>query len=55
MVIILRLFLEGTRQALLQKGRESLTLSLKELTPYSLGVLVALGRVGGLICLFVKS
>lgn len=45
----LKAFLEGTRQALLQKGRESLTLSLKELTPYSLGVLVALWeRVVGL-------
>jgi glucose-6-phosphate isomerase len=38
----LKAFLEGTRQALLQKSRESLTLSLKELTPYTFGVLVAL-------------
>ncbi|MGI6588416.1 MAG: glucose-6-phosphate isomerase [Peptococcia bacterium] len=38
----LKAFLEGTRKALLKKGRESLTLSLRELTPYTLGVLVAL-------------
>jgi glucose-6-phosphate isomerase len=35
-------FLLGTRQALYEKGRESLTITLDELTPRSLGVLIAL-------------
>ena len=38
----LKAFLEGTRSALSRKGRSSLTLSLQELTPYTMGVLVAL-------------
>jgi len=38
----LKAFLEGTRSALSRKGRESVTLSLKEVTPNTMGVLVAL-------------
>jgi len=38
----LKAFLEGTRSALSKKGRESLTLSLQEITPYTMGVLIAL-------------
>jgi glucose-6-phosphate isomerase len=35
-------FLLGTRQALYEKHRESITLTIKELTPFSVGVLIAL-------------
>jgi glucose-6-phosphate isomerase len=35
-------FLLGTRQALHEKHRESITLTIKDVTPFSLGVLVAL-------------
>jgi len=35
-------FLLGTRQALFEKGRLSLTITLQEITPYTLGVLIAL-------------
>lgn len=38
----LKAFLEGTRAGLSKKGRESLTLSFQEVTPYTMGVLVAL-------------
>ena len=38
----LKAFLEGTRAALSRKGRASLTLSLQELTSYTMGVLLAL-------------
>jgi glucose-6-phosphate isomerase len=51
----LKAFLEGTRKALRNKGRESLTLSLRELTPYTLGVLVALfERTVGLYAALIK-
>ena len=32
----------GTRQALYDKGRESITLTIKDVSPYSIGVLIAL-------------
>ena len=35
-------FLLGTRQALHEKGRESVTLTIKEVSPFSVGVLIAL-------------
>jgi glucose-6-phosphate isomerase len=35
-------FLLGTRQALYEKGRESVTITIKDISPYSLGVLIAL-------------
>jgi len=35
-------FLLGTRQALYENGRESLTLTIKDVSPFSLGVLIAL-------------
>ena len=35
-------FLLGTRQALYKKGRESLTLTIKDVSPFSIGVLIAL-------------
>lgn len=35
-------FMLGTRQALYDKGRESITLTIKEISPYSIGVLIAL-------------
>ena len=35
-------FLLGTRQALAEKGRESLTLTIREVSPFSVGVLIAL-------------
>lgn len=35
-------FLLGTRQALLEKDRESLTLTVKSVSPFSIGVLIAL-------------
>jgi glucose-6-phosphate isomerase len=35
-------FYLGTRQALYEKGRESITLTLKEVSPFSVGVLIAL-------------
>ncbi len=35
-------FLLGTRQALHEKGRESLTLTIKEVSPFAIGVLIAL-------------
>jgi glucose-6-phosphate isomerase len=35
-------FLPGTRQALFEKDRESLTLTLRNVTPFSVGVLIAL-------------
>jgi glucose-6-phosphate isomerase len=35
-------FLQGTRQALYENGRESLTLTLKSISPYSVGLLIAL-------------
>jgi glucose-6-phosphate isomerase len=35
-------FLLGTRQALYEKGRESITLTLTEASPFSVGVLIAL-------------
>lgn len=38
----LQAFLLGTRNALTQKGRESITLTLPELTPFFTGVLIAL-------------
>jgi len=38
----LKAFLEGTRRALKKKGRDSLTIGIEELNPYSMGVLIAL-------------
>ena len=38
----LKAFLEGPRRALKQKGRVSLTISLEELNPHSMGALIAL-------------
>lgn len=38
----LRAFLLGTRQALTDRGRESLTITVKRLEPFSLGALIAL-------------
>jgi glucose-6-phosphate isomerase len=38
----LQAFLLGTREALTTKGRESITITVKEITAYSLGVLIAL-------------
>jgi glucose-6-phosphate isomerase len=35
-------FLLGTREALYEKGRQSVTLTLREVTPFAVGVLVAL-------------
>jgi glucose-6-phosphate isomerase len=35
-------FYLGTRQALYEKGRESITLTLKDVSPFSVGVLIAL-------------
>ncbi len=35
-------FFQGTREALHENGRESVTLTVDELTPYSIGVLIAL-------------
>ena len=35
-------FMLGTRQALYDKGRESITLTIKDISPYSIGVLIAL-------------
>lgn len=35
-------FLRGTRKALAENGRESVTLSIAEVTPFSLGMLIAL-------------
>ena len=35
-------FLLGTRQALFEKNRESLTLTIDRVTPFSIGVLIAL-------------
>ena len=35
-------FLMGTRQALYEKGRESITVTLNEISPFSVGVLIAL-------------
>jgi glucose-6-phosphate isomerase len=35
-------FLLGTRQALYENGRESLTLTIKDVSPFSVGVLIAL-------------
>ena len=35
-------FLQGTRQALYENGRESITVSIKELNAFSIGVLIAL-------------
>jgi glucose-6-phosphate isomerase len=35
-------FMLGTRQALYENGRESITVSLKEVSPFSVGVLIAL-------------
>jgi glucose-6-phosphate isomerase len=35
-------FLLGTRQALYEKGRESITITVDEISPFSLGVLIAL-------------
>jgi glucose-6-phosphate isomerase len=35
-------FYLGTRQALAENGRESLTITIKEVTPYSVGALIAL-------------
>ena len=35
-------FLYGTRQALFESGRESITISIKEVSPFSIGVLIAL-------------
>lgn len=35
-------FMLGTRQALYQKGRESLTITIQDVSPFSVGVLIAL-------------
>ena len=35
-------FFQGTRQALYEKGRESITLTIKEVSPSAIGVLIAL-------------
>ncbi len=35
-------FLEGTREALFEKGRESITLTVDKVTPFSVGMLIAL-------------
>jgi glucose-6-phosphate isomerase len=35
-------FLLGTRQALYQKGRESITVTIQDVSPFSVGVLIAL-------------
>jgi len=35
-------FYQGTRQALSEKGRQSITLTLKEVSPFSIGLLIAL-------------
>ncbi|MFM1769454.1 MAG: Glucose-6-phosphate isomerase, partial [Verrucomicrobiota bacterium] len=35
-------FLLGTREALHEKGRQSVTLTLREVTPFAVGVLIAL-------------
>ena len=35
-------FYLGTRQALAEKGRESLTITVKEISPFSVGILIAL-------------
>lgn len=38
----LQAFLLGTREALTRKGRESITITIKDITAYSIGVLIAL-------------
>jgi len=35
-------FYQGTRQALAEKGRQSITLTLKDVSPFSVGLLIAL-------------
>ncbi len=35
-------FLFGTREAFYQKGRESVTLTIKDVSPFTIGVLLAL-------------
>lgn len=35
-------FLQGTRQALYEKGRESITITVKDMSPFTVGVLIAL-------------
>jgi glucose-6-phosphate isomerase len=35
-------FLQGTKKALSEKGRDSMTITIPEVTPYSIGVLIAL-------------
>ena len=35
-------FLLGTREALYENGRESITITIKEVSPYSIGLLIAL-------------
>jgi glucose-6-phosphate isomerase len=35
-------FLQGTRQALYENGRESITITIKEVSPFSVGALIAL-------------
>lgn len=38
----LQAFLLGTREALTSKGRESITITVKDISPYSIGILIAL-------------
>jgi glucose-6-phosphate isomerase len=48
-------FLHGTRQALYERGRESITLTLNEVSAFSIGVLIALfERTVGLYSLLVN-
>jgi glucose-6-phosphate isomerase len=42
-------FLLGTREALFESGRQSITITVKQLSPFTIGVLIALfERAGGL-------
>jgi glucose-6-phosphate isomerase len=48
-------FLQGTRQALYEKGRESITVTIQEVSPFSVGVLIALyERAVGLYAAMVR-
>ena len=39
-------FFLGTRDALLEKDRQSITLTINEVNPYSIGMLIALYEIG---------
>ncbi|MGA9452909.1 MAG: glucose-6-phosphate isomerase [Verrucomicrobiia bacterium] len=48
-------FLLGTRQALADKGRESITITVKDVSPFTIGVLIALfERAVGLYALLIN-